>query len=160
MDATVTTVRQVKKQHNVIQASGWPAGRPGRGAVLCVCRWIDTGGGDSSGVRGAPLNVANRLHGQPTGAFSWRPVLRPFQEDQPYSEQRTWTAVSSVSIPRTLKVLRHLQTCHQPPSHCPAWILTTTSIPAPIQPTTAMTNCTHAQTATNTSAFHVQLKRF
>ena len=26
-------------------------------------------------VRGAPWSAANRLHGQRTGAFSWRPVL-------------------------------------------------------------------------------------
>ena len=26
-------------------------------------------------VRGAPWSTANRLHGQRTGAFSWRPVL-------------------------------------------------------------------------------------
>ena len=45
-----------------------------------------------------PWSVANQLHGQRTGAFSWRPVLRPFQEDipiptRPYPDLRTWTAV-------------------------------------------------------------------
>ena len=30
---------------------------------------------DLMSVRGVPWSVANRLHGQRTGAFSWRPVL-------------------------------------------------------------------------------------
>ena len=48
--------------------------------------------------RGAPWSEANRLHGQRTAAFSWRPVLRSFLEDRPitarpYPELRTWTVV-------------------------------------------------------------------
>ena len=31
-------------------------------------------------VRGAPWSAANRLHGQRTGAFSWRPVLGLFRK--------------------------------------------------------------------------------
>ena len=43
-------------------------------------------------------SVANRLHGQRSGAFAWRPLLRPFHEDRPiptrpYPELRTWLAV-------------------------------------------------------------------
>ena len=40
---------------------------------------------------------------------------------------------------------------------CPACIPSTTSIPAPIPPTIAMTNYTHVPTVTNSSAFHTQL---
>ena len=49
-------------------------------------------------ARGAPWSAANRLHGQRSGAFLWRPVLRPFQEDRPiparpHPELVTWTAM-------------------------------------------------------------------
>ena len=92
--------------------------------------------------RGARRIPANRLHGQRTGTFSWRPVPRPFQEDRPiparpYPEQRSWMVersdVISVS-PRTREMLRHLPTCGSPPWLCPACLPTTTSIPAPSNP--------------------------
>ena len=40
---------------------------------------------------------------------------------------------------------------------CPACIPCTKSIPAPTQPTIAMTDYTHGLTVTNSSAFHAQL---
>ena len=43
---------------------------------------------------------------------------------------------------------------------CPACIPSTTSIHAPTQPTTAMTNYTHTPTVTKSSAFPVQLFLF
>ena len=56
-----------------------------------------------SSVRGAPWTAANRLHGQRTRAFSWRPVLRPFQEDRPiparpYPGLCNWMVVLAVVI--------------------------------------------------------------
>ena len=55
---------------------------------------------NTNSVRGAPRRVANRLHGQRTGAISWRPVLRPIQEDRPiptrhYPEMLTMKAAFS-----------------------------------------------------------------
>ena len=51
---------------------------------------------NNNSVRGAPWSVASRL--QRTGAFSWRPLLRPSQEDRPiptrpYQELCTWKVV-------------------------------------------------------------------
>ena len=112
------------------------------------CQW---------GVRGVPWRAANRLHGQRTGAFSWSPVLRPFQEDQPiparpYPELRTWkvawSGVFSVS-PHTREMPQHLTTCGQPPWFCHACIPPTTSIHAPTKPTIAMTNYTHASSVSS-----------
>ena len=40
---------------------------------------------------------------------------------------------------------------------CPACLTTTTSTPAPTQPTIAMTNYTHAPTVINSFVFHAQL---
>ena len=42
----------------------------------------------------------------------------------------------------------------------PAWLPSTTSIPATTQPTIAITTYAHVPTVTNSSAFHAQLKRF
>ena len=42
----------------------------------------------------------------------------------------------------------------------PACTSSTTSVPAPTQPTIAMTKYTHASNFTNSSAFHTQLYRF
>ena len=83
-----------------------------------------TTGNNNASLSGAPLSAANRLHGHRTGAFSWRPELRPYQENGPiparlYPELHTWKAVLSDFIslsPRTRKMLRHLQTCDQPQS--------------------------------------------
>ena len=97
-------------------------------------------------VRGAPWSAANRLHGQRTGAFSWRPVLglsrRPTN--------------SGSTLPRTAHLDGGTIGCNQCiPTHsgnapaspdiqpttwfCPACLPSTNSIPAPIQPTIAMT---------------------
>ena len=105
-------------------------------------------------VRWAPWSVANRLHGQRTGEFSWRPMLRPSPEDrrtpkQPYPEMRTWMAMWSGVISASIRnrvELRHLPTCDQPNWLCSACIPFTTSIPAPTQPAIKMTNYTHAPT--------------
>ena len=113
-------------------------------------------------VRGAPWSVAYRLHGQRFGAFSWRPVLRPFQEDdkfrldptQNYSPGRRCDRVSSVYHLTLGKCPWHLPACDQPPWLCHARIPSTTSTPAHTQPTIAMTNCKHALTVTNSSAFY------
>ena len=78
-------------------------------------------------VRGAPWRATNRLHGQRTGAFSWRPMLRPLQEHRPiparpYPELRTLMVVRSgvISVsPRTRDMLRHLPTCDQCPGFVP-----------------------------------------
>ena len=99
-------------------------------------------------VRGAPpLSAANRLHGQRTWTFSWRPVLRPFQQDRPiptrpYPEQRTWTAASSKwNQCITSHSGNALTSPDMRPTQwlCPACITSTTSIAAHTQPTIAMT---------------------
>ena len=116
-------------------------------------------------IHEAPWSVANRLHGQRTGDFLWRPMLRLFQEDQPiparpYPELRTWMAVWSgvISVsPHTQEMLQHLSTGDQPPWHCHTCIPSTTSILAPTQPAIGMTSYTHALTVTKSSAFHSQL---
>ena len=111
-------------------------------------------GGDS--IRGAVWSAANRLHGQRTGDFSWRPVLR-------YSQGST--------LPRATHMEGRVIGCYRPlhlalamssgvSRHAtnllyPACIPPTTSIPASTQLTIAMTNYTHAPTVTNLSAFHV-----
>ena len=68
--------------------------------MLDLCQEIASSIWDSHYVHGAPWSVANRLNGRRTGAFSWRPVLRPCQENRPIPtrpnpELRTWMAVWS-----------------------------------------------------------------
>ena len=114
-------------------------------------------------VSGATWSVDNRLHGQRSGAFWWRPVLRHSQEDRPipsrrYPELRTWMAVLSGVIsasPRTREMFRHLSTCDQAPWLCPGCIPSTTSLTATTQHTMTMSNYTHAPTVTNSTAFHL-----
>ena len=116
----------------------------------------------NSYVCAAPWSVANRLHGQRTGAFSWLPVLRSFQDDRPiparpYPELRIWKAMWSgvISVsPRTLEVLWHIPTCDQPPAPCPSCIPSTTYILVPSQPTIALTTYTHEPSVTNSFAIH------
>ena len=78
-------------------------------------------------VRGAPWSAAKRLHGQRTGAFSWRPVLGlsrktdQFRLDPTLNCAPGWWCdrVSSVYSPHTLEMLRHLPTYDQPPGFVP-----------------------------------------
>ena len=117
-------------------------------------------------LRRASLRAANRMHGQRTGDFTRRPGLRPFQENQsiqarPYPELRTWMVVRPGVITVFTTPSRNSPTSpdmRPAPWLHPACLPTTTSIPAPIQPTTAMTNYTHAPTVTNLSAFHALLR--
>ena len=82
---------------------------------------------DEMRVRGAPWSAANRLHGQRTGAFSWRPVLGlsrktdQFRLDPTQNCAPGWWCdrVSSVYSPHTLEMLRHLPTYDQPPGFVP-----------------------------------------
>ena len=68
--------------------------------------------------------------------------------------------VSSVSSHRTREVLQHLLTRYQHFLALPAYLPTTTSITAPTKPTIAMPNYIHTKTVINSSALHVQPKRF
>ena len=67
--------------------------------------------------------------------------------------------VISVS-PYTREVLRHLPPCDQPSWSCPASLPTTTSIPAPTQPSITITNKPQARSVIDSSAFHSQFQRF
>ena len=117
--------------------------------------------GDSSNcVHGAPWSVANWLHGQQTGAFSWRPMLRQFQEDRPIPARPKpiaahldggvigirWcitslsrSALASPDMRPTLLVLHRMHTNNH------------------LHPCPHQTGYTHAPTVTNSSAFHAQL---
>ena len=113
------------------------------------------------------MSAANRLRGQRTGAFLWRPVLRPLQEARPiparfYPELCTWMVVRSgvISVFTSHTGNAPASPNMRPaPWLCSACLPTTTSIPTPIQPTTATTNYTHTPTVTNLSAFHTQFYR-
>ena len=95
------------------------------------------------GVRGAPWSAANRLHGQRTGAFSWR-LCKAFPgrltnsgSTLPRTAHLDGGVIGIISLSsRTRNVLWHLLTCDYA---CPACLPNTSSIPAPIQPTIAMT---------------------
>ena len=89
-------------------------------------------------VRGAPWSAANRLHGQRTGAFSWRPVLGlsrktdQFRLDPTQNCAPGWWCdrMSSVYSPQTLEMLRHLPTYDQQPGFIPhAYQAPTPSLP-------------------------------
>ena len=92
--------------------------------------------------------------------------VRPFQEDRPittrpYSEQSTWMVVRSDVISvftlHTGNAPTSSDKPDKPPWLLPACLPTSITIPAPIQPTTAMTNYTHTPTVTDLSVFHAQL---
>ena len=109
-----------------------------------------------NGCSGAPWSAANRLPGQRTGAFSWRPVLRPFQEDRPiptrpYPEQRTCMMVRSGVISVFISHSGNAQASTDMRSTswlCPACLLTNTSTPTHIKPKIAITNYTYTPTVT------------
>ena len=92
----------------------------------------------SFSFRGSQWSAANRLHGQRTGAFSWRPVLGlsrktdQFRFDPTQNCAHGWWSdrVKSVYSPHTLEMLRHLPTCDQPPGFVPhAYQAPTPSLP-------------------------------
>ena len=110
-----------------------------------------------------PWSAANRLHGQRTGAFSWRPVLGLFRKTDQFRLDPSqncapgWrcdreSSVYHLALEMYSGIFRHATN----PWLCPACLPNTSSIPAPIQPTIAMTT-THTPTVTKPTAFHAQL---
>ena len=96
------------------------------------------------GVRGAPWSATNRLHGQRTGAFSLRPVLGLSRKTDQFRLDPTqncapgfWcdrkSSVYHLALEMYSGIFRHATWL------CPACLPSTCSIPAPIQPTIAMT---------------------
>ena len=97
-------------------------------------------------VRGAPWSAANRLHGQRTGAFSWRPVLGLSRKTDQFRLDHTqncapgwWcdreSSVYHLALEMYSGIFRHatnpLALSRMPTKH--------QLHPAPIQPTIAMT---------------------
>ena len=98
-------------------------------------------------VRGAPWTAAKRLHGQRTGAISWRPVLGfsrktdQFRLDPTQNCAPGWwcdreSSVYHLALEMYTGIFRHAT---MRLATCPSCIPNTSSIPAPIQPTIAMT---------------------
>ena len=95
---------------------------------------------------GAPWSAANRLHGQRTGAFSWRPVFGLSRKTDQFRLDHTqncapgwWcdreSSVYHLAHEMYSGILRHATI----PWLCPVCLPNTSSIPAPIQLTIAMT---------------------
>ena len=114
-------------------------------------------------VRGAPLSVADRLNGQQTGVFSWRPVFRSFQEDRPipprpYPELRIREGSLMIVSKCTRKVPQ--SSPNMRPKHMSALSLMHTIHhlhPYPTHPILVFTYYEHVPTVTNSSVFHAQL---
>ena len=95
-------------------------------------------------VCGAPWSAANRLRGQQTRVFSWRPVLSLSRKTDQFRLNPTqncapgwWcdreSSVYHLALKMYSGIFRHATNL------CPACIPNTRSIPAPFQPTIAMT---------------------
>ena len=100
-------------------------------------------------IHGARWSVANRLHRQRTGDFSWRPVLR-YQEDRPfparpYPELRPCKVITSQSGSATASPDMRPFPGFVPHAYHPTY-----------QPRPCLTTPT-AQNVNNSSAFHIRL---
>ena len=102
-------------------------------------------GYNTTSVSGTPWSAANRLHGQRTGALSRRPVLGlsrktdQFRLDPTQNCAPGWwcdreSSVYHLALEMYSGIFRHATNWL-----CPACLPNISSIPAPIQPTIAMT---------------------
>ena len=119
------------------------------------------------GVRGAPWSAANRLHGQRTGAFSWRPVLGlsrktdQFRLDPTQNCAPGWwcdreSSVYHLALEMYSGIFRHT-TNHLALSRMP----TKHQLhPYPHPTHHSHDYHTNTPTVTNPTAFHAQLLRF
>ena len=115
----------------------------------------------TSGVRGAPWSAANRLHGQRTGAFSWRPVLGlsrktdqirldPTQNCAPGWWCDRESSVYHLALEMFSGIFRHATN--------PLSMLTKHQLhPCPHPTHHSHDYHTHTPTVTNPTAFHAQL---
>ena len=131
--------------------------------IACLCYHCHSSTAPSC-IRGAPWSAANRLHGQRTGAFSWRPVLGLFRKTDQFRLEPTqncapgwWcdleSSVYHLALEMYSGIFRHainplalsrmhtkhqLHPCPHPTHHCHGYH-------------------THTPTVTNPTAFHAQL---
>ena len=104
---------------------------------------------------GEPWCAANRPHGHPCQGLFMKTDQFRLDPTQSSAHGRRCDWVSSVYHLALVKCSGISQ--HATILHCTACIPSSTSIPAPTQPTIAMTHYTPAPTVNNSSAFHAQL---
>ena len=111
------------------------------------------------GVRGAPWSAANRLHGQRTGAFSWRPVLGLSRKTEKFRLDPTQNCAPGLWCDRESSVYHlALEMYSGIFRHALSRMPTKLQLHPCLHPTHHSHDYhTHTPTVTNPTAFHAQL---